>query len=60
MFSEVLEAWLSLRVVGKLVADNLTAALPANEETAGLCFLQPAVKGEVQRLSCSELHGYRA
>lgn len=44
-----------LGVVKKLAADNLTAALHANEEAAGLRFLQPALEREVERLSCAEL-----
>lgn len=60
MFAEFLEVWLSLRVVRKLVADNLTAVLYTDEEAAGLRFLQPALKGEVQRLSCSELQDDKA
>lgn len=51
---EFLEAWLFLGVVQKLSADNLTASLHANEEAAGLCFLQAALKREVERLSCAE------
>lgn len=55
MCVEFLEAWLFLGVVKKLAADNLTAALHANEEAAGLRFLQPALEREVERLSCAEL-----
>lgn len=55
MCVEFLEAWLFLGVVQKLAADNLTAALHTNEEAAGLHFLQPALKREVERLNCAEL-----
>lgn len=43
------QRFLSLRAAWELVADNLAAVLCTNEEAAGLHFLQPALKEEVQR-----------